>query len=434
MITDAEGRTFTFDAENKQTQVKDANDAVIGTYSYDGDGKRVKKAATTENIVFVYDAAGKLVEEYSGSTLQTAYVYAGSRLLTTETATGTSYLTSDHLGSPRINTDATGNVTARHDYMPFGEEIFSFGGRTTGLGYSTDSIRKKFTGYERDSESDLDFAHARYYNSAHGRFGSADNFLNDTRVSDTQSWNLYVYVRNNPLLLTDPNGERIYAGNITDQKDKDEFLKRANYTYGCDSCVTIDKDGYVQVDTTRLNKDVINATAFLTNAINSTDRSQLFSVEISNNNPDVAFGDSGTRVGVDVKNADGTVTKVSAINIRLDFADDAQVKGGTEADKASFLNLVFAHEVSHFAPDHKLDPTSYGPRGPVDNPINEIRLARGLPLRAGYQARSLGSLVYIKFGEANRDRAGNVVRGSDGVEVVNDTGRLVLWVQKNVKK
>ena len=174
MITDAEGRTFTFDAENKQTQVKDANDAVIGTYSYDGDGKRVKKAATTENIVFVYDAAGKLVEEYSGSALQTAYVYAGSRLLTTETATGTNYLTSDHLGSPRINTDATGNVTARHDYMPFGEEIFSLGGRTTGLGYNSDNVRKKFTGYERDNETDLDYAKARMFGNPIGRFTSPD--------------------------------------------------------------------------------------------------------------------------------------------------------------------------------------------------------------------------------------------------------------------
>jgi len=102
---DSEGRQFTYDAENKQTQVKDVNNAVIGTYSYDGDGKRVKKAASTETTVFVYDAMGRSAEEYSGSTLQTAYVYAGSRLLTTETATGTNYLTSDHLGSPRINTD-----------------------------------------------------------------------------------------------------------------------------------------------------------------------------------------------------------------------------------------------------------------------------------------------------------------------------------------
>ncbi|MEZ5423983.1 MAG: hypothetical protein R2682_12955 [Pyrinomonadaceae bacterium] len=36
---------------------------------------------------------------------------------------------SDHLGSPRVNTDATGAVIARHDYLPFGEEINGVGGR-----------------------------------------------------------------------------------------------------------------------------------------------------------------------------------------------------------------------------------------------------------------------------------------------------------------
>ena len=183
------------------------NNAVIGTYYYDGDGKRVKKAATTENIVFVYDAAGKLIEEYSGSTLQTAYVYAGSRLLTTETATGTNYLTSDHLGTPRINTDATGNVTARHDYMPFGEEIFTVGGRTTGLGYNVDNVRKKFSGYERDSESSLDFAQARFFSNQTGRFYSADPENAAAQDIEPQSWNAYLYAGNNPLLYSDPDGE-----------------------------------------------------------------------------------------------------------------------------------------------------------------------------------------------------------------------------------
>ena len=120
---DAQGRQFTYNAHNNQTLVKDASNATLGTYHYDGDGKRVKKISATENIVFVYDAGGVLVEEYSGGAVQTAYVYAGGRLLSTEKSSGTSYLTNDHLGSPRVNTDASGNVISRHDYHPFGEEI-----------------------------------------------------------------------------------------------------------------------------------------------------------------------------------------------------------------------------------------------------------------------------------------------------------------------
>jgi RHS repeat-associated protein len=119
-----------------------------------------------------------------------------------------SYTTNDHLGSPRINTNANGEVMARHDYQPFGEEI----SRT---GYGSDEIRKQFTGYERDKETNLDFAQARYFNSGLGRFSSPDDFLNDTHVSDPQSWNLYVYVRNNPLRFVDPSG--MVTGDYYDQ-------------------------------------------------------------------------------------------------------------------------------------------------------------------------------------------------------------------------
>jgi len=75
------------------------------------------------------------------------------------------------------------------------------------LGYSlADSTKQKFTQKERDSESGLDYFGARYYASTQGRFTSPDDFLNDTHPKDPQSWNLYAYVRNNPLRYIDPNG------------------------------------------------------------------------------------------------------------------------------------------------------------------------------------------------------------------------------------
>lgn len=157
----------------------------------------MRKSAAGDNTIFVYDAAGKLIEEYSGSTLQTAYVYAGSRLLSTETSSGTNYLTSDHLGSLRVNTDQSGTVTARHDYHPFGEEI----PRT---GYGSDVNRKQFTGYERDEETELDFAQARMYAWRLGRFSRPDD-IGGNRF-EPQSLNRFVYVLNNPLKLIDPSG------------------------------------------------------------------------------------------------------------------------------------------------------------------------------------------------------------------------------------
>ncbi|MGH9946905.1 MAG: RHS repeat-associated core domain-containing protein, partial [Pyrinomonadaceae bacterium] len=217
------------------------------------------------------------------------------------------------------------------------------------------------TGYERDNEIDLDFAQARYYGYSHGRFTSPDFFANDTHPAAPQSWNLYAYARSNPLYFTDPNGERIYAGNITNQDDRDEFLRRANFTYGCESCVAIGSDGYLTVDTNGLSQSVINATQFLTDAINSTDLSQLYDVQVTNNDPDVAFGDSQAgRGNAPARTASGD--KISSIRIRLDFGDDAHVRGNAQL-QASFLNLVFAHEVSHFAPRYKQDPTTPGVRG-----------------------------------------------------------------------
>jgi RHS repeat-associated protein len=192
---DAEGRQFTYDAENKQTEVRDQYNTVIGEYAYDGDGKRVKKIvpATGEVTIFVYDAASKLIGEYS------TVVQTGSSAKTV-------YTTNDHLGSPRINTDATGQVISRHDYHPFGEEI-STAARTAALGYTADNIRQKFTLYERDNETDLDFAQARYYNSLHGRFNTVDPMFESMETALPQSMNRYTYVLNNPLFFIDPNGE-----------------------------------------------------------------------------------------------------------------------------------------------------------------------------------------------------------------------------------
>jgi RHS repeat-associated protein len=98
---------------------------------------------------------------------------------------------------------------SRHDYMPFGEELGpGTGGRTTGMGYggTGDTNRTKFTGYERDAETGLDFAQARFYGNIQGRFTSPDPFSASAVIADPQTFNRYAYCRNNPVNSTDPTG------------------------------------------------------------------------------------------------------------------------------------------------------------------------------------------------------------------------------------
>jgi len=193
---------YTYDAENHFVKVDN-----VTAYSYDGEGKRVRKFVG-ENTRFVYGIGGQLIAEFDGSSgaLKKEYVYGGGMQATIDSTNGIQYTTSDILGSPRVVTNSSGSVVSRHDYMPFGEELFAgTGGRTSTMGFSgNDGIRKKFTGYERDNETGLDFAQARYFASTQGRFNSPDPV--GGHAADPQSWNRYAYVGNNPLTATDPTG------------------------------------------------------------------------------------------------------------------------------------------------------------------------------------------------------------------------------------
>jgi RHS repeat-associated protein len=106
-----------------------------------------------------------------------------------------------------VATDSAGAVKSRHDYMAFGQEIqVGIGGRSTTQKYVDDSIRQQYTGYERDNESGLDYAQARYYSSQHGRFTSVDPLMASASIKNPQTFNRYSYALNSPYKFTDPLG------------------------------------------------------------------------------------------------------------------------------------------------------------------------------------------------------------------------------------
>ncbi len=98
-------------------------------------------------------------------------------------------------------TDATGMIQDESDYFPWGGEIPYVNNLDN---------HYKFTGKERDNESGLDYFGARYYSNGLGRFISTDPIhFQASMLRDPQRFNLYAYVRNNPLRFVDPKGEAI---------------------------------------------------------------------------------------------------------------------------------------------------------------------------------------------------------------------------------
>ena len=158
--TSVNGDTMAYDAENRQVSATDNTTHAVEKYFYDGAGERVEKTGPGGTTVYVFDAFGQLAAEYTT---------AANTIACT-----TCYLTWDHLGSVRMVTSQTASVVARHDYLPFGEEIpANTAGRGSQWG-STMDVTQKFTGQIRDSETGVDYFNARYFGAALGRFTSPD--------------------------------------------------------------------------------------------------------------------------------------------------------------------------------------------------------------------------------------------------------------------
>jgi len=170
------GGTRTYDADNRMTSAQSG--ATWNYYVYDADGKRVRRIVNGIETWHVYGFSGELLAEYSvnGATGSPLKEYAnGGQTMIVGDATNVRWTVADALGTPRIVADKTGSMSGitRHDYLPFGEELFVGMGngsiRTTGMGYANggtlDGIRKKFGDYERVSETGLDFVQFRHYGS-----------------------------------------------------------------------------------------------------------------------------------------------------------------------------------------------------------------------------------------------------------------------------
>lgn len=184
-------------------------------YVYTADDERVaayraNQLTGVQKVFTIRDLGNRLLtrdeqrNDFVYNHLVQDYVWRGDRLLgARQYSSGTMrHFVLDHLGTIRLTTDGSGNVSGADTYRPFGVEA------TT----SIDDERMRFTGHERDlqttssdPEDDVDYMHARFYGPGMARFMSTDRAPGSS--SAPVGWNRYSYSLCNPLKYLDPTGD-----------------------------------------------------------------------------------------------------------------------------------------------------------------------------------------------------------------------------------
>ncbi|MFM0148058.1 RHS repeat domain-containing protein [Paraburkholderia sp. RL18-085-BIA-A] len=174
----------------------------VGTQStvnvrYGHRGRRVLKSvaavANPASTLYYLRGAGddSLVEISSTGTVR-QYVMGPAGLVHFR-QDGTEYFVSrDRLGSVRAVLDSSARLIVGRDYLPYGLDNGAAFGLNPGL------LHYRYLARELDETGLYDFR-ARLYDALQARFLSAD--------PERQFLSPYIYASNNPLLLTDPNGE-----------------------------------------------------------------------------------------------------------------------------------------------------------------------------------------------------------------------------------
>jgi RHS repeat-associated protein len=204
--------THSWDYNNRIKQ--SAKTGLVVNYGYGVDGQRVRQTNGTTSTNYptkLYNTEGGSAQKHifaNGSTIATVKGSNGSAVV---------YINhTDHLSGTSAMSNSTGALVQVLDYHPFGEM------RLDWRFSSSFDEQRKFTGYELDRDTGLNYASARYYNAIIGRFISQDpvflalgnselvKSLTGSQLQsvllDPQNLNAYAYARNNPIINTDPTG------------------------------------------------------------------------------------------------------------------------------------------------------------------------------------------------------------------------------------
>ncbi len=187
--------SYTWDQSGRLLKIVNSGTAV-GTYAYDGTGRRVESVEGTSTSFYAYLGTETLYN--TTGTVNTDYVYAAGLRIARISGTTVNYYHTDHLGSTRLVTSPTKSVLFSDNYQPFGQDN----------GTPSGSETFKFTGKPWAPSSQLFYEFSRWYDPSTGRFISPDPLPG--HAPNPQSQNQYSYVLNQPTGLTDPSGAAVY--------------------------------------------------------------------------------------------------------------------------------------------------------------------------------------------------------------------------------
>ena len=194
--------TWSYTWKNGRQLASMENDIEEWDFSYDASGMRT---ARTDGIVtynYTYEGTQLVQMTYAGYALIFTYGINGHPMSVKYNGVDYYYMT-NALGDVIGILDGNGNEVVTYIYDAWGNPLPAAGSMAETLGYLNPL---RYRGYVYDEETKLYYLQSRYYNPDICRFISADSISYLGADGTPQSYNLFAYCGNNPVMYSDPTG------------------------------------------------------------------------------------------------------------------------------------------------------------------------------------------------------------------------------------